>query len=409
MKLVLGALLLVVVAVVATCTVGSSWRRDLRNKRLDEARPVDLDGYGSVRLAPTFHAAGSVPSDSSAIVRADSGGVTFRFEQGQHTVLGGYYANPVLLDITLLPAPVPRGPAPRIDRTTINKFYPPVDDPPRLAAHFAAQRWLPDVRDPDNSGGAITRVAATNEGLGDNVVKGPPERWLAIHLDPARRVRVDLYAWRSAYSADEARALVRQVAATATVTPRLDEFLAEIVAEDRRKAERSKAAPREAEAILRRCGVARLVTGEASIGTTCVAYLSAGSRELRVAVLLGLVPFAASRGRPDQVPQFAVAPDAPNYGVSLMWWNGTRWAVEGLQYSLAGESLSHPVLDALAARLTDRTSVHVLQTYVVDFQYHPDLVDNLGPFLAEAEQHAAALIAGTLLPGLRGTPARLDR
>jgi len=193
------------------------------------------------------------------------------------------------------------------------------------------------------------------------------------------------------------------------VTARLDEFLERIVADDRRKAERSKAAPAEAEAVLRRCGVQRLTPGEASIGSTCVAYLSAGSRELRVAVLLGLVPFAASLGRPDQVPQFAVAPDAPDYGVSLMWWNGTRWAVEGLQYSLAGQSLSHPVLDALAARLSDRASVHVLQTYVIDFQYYPDGVDNLGPFLVEAEQHAAALIGGKLLPGLRGTAARLDR
>jgi hypothetical protein len=53
MKLLFGVLLLGVVAVLATCTAASPWRRELRNKRLDEARSVDLDGLASVRLATT--------------------------------------------------------------------------------------------------------------------------------------------------------------------------------------------------------------------------------------------------------------------------------------------------------------------------------------------------------------------
>ncbi|MDF1505202.1 hypothetical protein, partial [Roseisolibacter sp. H3M3-2] len=229
LKLVVGGLLLTAVAVVATCTVGSPWRRELRDRRLDEARPVDLDGLATAPLAPTFHPRG--------VVRADARGVTYRFEQGQHTVLGGYRADPVLLDVTLLPASdaAPRAEATTIDATTIEAFYPPADDASRLAAHFAAQRWLADDRD---AAGAVTRVAATNEGRGDDVASGPPERWLAIAVDPARRARADLYAWRSAYTADEARALVRAVAAGVAITPRLDTRLSALAAEERRVADR---------------------------------------------------------------------------------------------------------------------------------------------------------------------------
>jgi hypothetical protein len=321
-------------------------------------------------------------------------------------VLGGYYANPVLLDVTLLDAPKPGDPPPNPGGTTILEFYPPVyEDKPRLAAHFAAQRWLPDTRDAD---GAVTRVAATNEGRGDNTVKGPPERWLAIHIDPARRARVDLYAWRSAYSADEARALVRQVAATVTPTARLDVRLGALAAEERRVAERGRAAPAEASALLRRCGVARVAPGEAAVGATCVAHLSADGRRLRVAALVGRVPLAASRGAPGQVPQFALAPDAPPLGLTLLWWDGARWAVAGLQYTLSGDALSHPVLDALAARLADRASVHLVRTFDLDFEHHPDGVVDLAPFLAETERQAGALTDGTLLPGLRGATARVD-
>jgi hypothetical protein len=171
LKLLLGALLVATVATVAACTVVSPWRRELRDKRLDEARPVDLDGLGSVRLAPTFHAAGSPRGDPSAMVRADAGRVTFRYEQGQHHVLGGYLANPVLLDVTLLAAPTPATAAPRVDGTTVDTFYGPIDDDlPRVTAHFAAQRWLPDQVE----GGALTRVAATNEGRGDDLLSGGP-------------------------------------------------------------------------------------------------------------------------------------------------------------------------------------------------------------------------------------------
>jgi hypothetical protein len=53
---------------------------------------------------------------------------------------------------------------------------------------------------------------------------GPPERWLVVHVDPTRRIRVDLYAWRTMYSVDEARALVRRAAESVQTTPKLAEL-----------------------------------------------------------------------------------------------------------------------------------------------------------------------------------------
>ena len=45
----------------------------------------------------------------------------------------------------------------------------------------------------------------------------------------------------------------------------------------------------------------------------------------------------------------------------------------------------------------------------LNLAHYPDGVDKLGPFLDETERLTAALMGGTMLPGLRGTPARLDR
>jgi hypothetical protein len=48
------------------------WRRELRDKRLDEARLVELGGLGLVRLAPTFRARGVVRADAAASCFATS-------------------------------------------------------------------------------------------------------------------------------------------------------------------------------------------------------------------------------------------------------------------------------------------------------------------------------------------------
>jgi len=220
---------------------------------------------------------------------------------------------------------------------------------------------------------------------------------------------VDLWAWRSAYSADEARALVQQVAASVTTAPALDAFLGNIAAEDRRRDERRRVAPGEAATILRRCGVTGLAPGKASIGATCVAHLSADSLALRVVALVGRVPRPADDGAPARIPQFDLAPDAPTYAVVLAFWNGERWRTGGLQYSLGRDDEEHPVLDALATRLTDRGSVYLLRSFWVDFQHYPEGVDDLVPFLDETERQAELLRGGTLIPGVRGEAVRLGR
>src|SRR5690349_8877243 len=159
---------------------------------------ANLAGVATVELPRSFHVHGPGRSGQKTGPNfdpreleghRDDRQVTFRFEEKQRRNMGAYFVNPVLLDVTLyspaLPAPDPAS----IRYTTIDEFYPPVDnDRSRLAAHFDAQRWLPDVR----VGAAVTRVAPTGEGLGDELVSGPPKRWLVIHIDPVRRVRVDL-------------------------------------------------------------------------------------------------------------------------------------------------------------------------------------------------------------------------
>jgi hypothetical protein len=145
------------------------------------------------------------------------------------------------------------------------------------------------------------------------------------------------------------------------------------------------------------------------VGATCVAHLTADSLALRVVALVGRVPRPAEGGVPARIPDFDLPPDAPTYAVVLMFWNGERWRTGGLQYSLGRDDEQHPVLDALAARLTDRASVYLLRSFAVDFLHYPQGVEDLGPFLDETEQQAAALRGGTLLPGVRGEAVRLDR
>ena len=90
-----------------------------------------------------------------------------------------------------------------VSGTTINRFYSPTDDAP----DFAALAWTRQ-----ESAGAVTLRAV---GLNDVYQAGNPARWLVILVDAERRVRVDLFLWRSAYSLDAGLTLARSVAASA--------------------------------------------------------------------------------------------------------------------------------------------------------------------------------------------------
>jgi hypothetical protein len=384
------------------------WRRALAFRRLDDAATVDLDGVATASLPPTFHPVGIVNTGrrrwfggrtTSLEYHLDETRFTFRFEQGQHTTAGGYSADPVLLDVTLFARDVSAAEVARVEHTTIGRFYPPVnDDAPRLSAHFAAQRWLP------SDGG--THVAATNEGRGDDVASGPPERWLAIHVDPARRVRVDLYAWRSAYTRDEAVALVRRVAAGLAATPALQAHFDAIATFDARMAARHDRALAAAEEQLAACGVGTLVPGRILEGERCIVRLSENRRALLVVRFLGTAPMAAATFEPHLWPEFPLVEGAPDHRVMTLFWRPARgeWDVSGLQHTMSwDEDPNDPVRAAMIARVGGRDRVGLVRVAEWDLEFHPDAVD-VDAFLASAARAEEALRTGTLLRGVPVAP-----
>lgn len=381
---------------------------------------VSLAGLATVDLPPSFKPVGRGQdgarpghfSPETLDRHRNPYQITFRFEQGQHHVLGGYLADPVLLHVTLFnPASAPPDPG-RISFTTISRFYPPVsDDRPRLDAHFAAQRWLPDVL----SGRAVTRAAATNEGRGDNLSSGPPERWLVIHVDPVRRVRVDLYAWRKSISLEEAQALVRRAAESVEVTPKLAEMFAGVNDVDAREEAKFEQAVTDALAALNRCGIQSIGPEMVAWSDRCAAWLSADRRFLRVARAVVRVPLSAATRRPREAPEFRVELPSgrnakligpPDFRMVMFYWDAAtgRWSLRGFgEHLFDDDEGDNPFLNVISTWLDDRASVHLLALASYDLKFSAERVA-IDAFLAEADRVAAALRAGKVIPGVAAAP-----
>jgi hypothetical protein len=425
---------LVLVTVIAASVLGLGafrtvlvpWRRALTFNRFEQPARVDLAGLASIQLPPSFKPVGrgwDGPRDGhwdpkSLDQHRDDYQITFRFEQGQHHVLGGHLADPVLLHVTLFNPTANPPDASKITFTTIPRFYPPVnDDWPRFDAHFKAQRWLPDVK----TGEAVTRAAATGEGRGDNVVSGPPERWLVIHVDPVRRIRVDLYTWRKAYSVDDARALVRRVAESVQVTPKLAELLDGAKGADKREEAKFEKTVTDALAALNRCGIQSIGPEMVAWSDRCAAWLSADRRDLRIARAVGRIPLAAATGRWQDAPEFKVTmPEGrapalmgpPDFRMTMFHWDATRnrWAIAGFGEHLFGDDdeAANKLLPVIAARLTDRASVHLLALANYDLMFHPDRVA-VEAFLAESDRVSAALREGKVVAGVKAEAFAFSR
>lgn len=189
------------------------WHPDLVFKRLGTRARVDLQGLGSAEMPVTFKPVGRVGpytrpiggrgEDSLGTPEAGSVRVTWRFVQAQYNDVGGYAADPALIDVTFFDPALAREALARVTGTTINRFYSPTDDAP----DFAALAWTRQ----ESAGGVTLRAV----GLNDVYQAGNPARWLVILVDAERRVRVDLFLWRSAYSLDAGLTLARSVAASA--------------------------------------------------------------------------------------------------------------------------------------------------------------------------------------------------
>src|SRR5215218_2658970 len=108
-----------------TRAIASPWRRVVVQKRFEKAERVDLAGLATIELPPSFKPVGrNRAGDRSGFhpetlnEHRDDYEITFRFEQGQHHLLGGYLADPVLLQVALYNPAKPKPDATRITFTT---------------------------------------------------------------------------------------------------------------------------------------------------------------------------------------------------------------------------------------------------------------------------------------------------
>jgi hypothetical protein len=392
----------------------------LLQQPIQSAQRIDLAGLASIELPSGFKPVGrgqdgprtgSFDPATLGQHRNDYQ-ITFRLEQGQRALPGGRLANPVLLHVTLFNPARPKPDPTRISFTTIPQFYPPAgSDRPRLDAHFEAQRWLDD----EVTGDAVTRAAATNEGRGDSASNRPPERWLVIHVDPTRRIRVDLYALRTMYSLDEARTLVRRVAESVRTTPKLAELFVGVNDAEARDDARFEARVRSALAALGQCGIRSMGPGMVAWSDRCASWLSEDRRYLRVARAIGRIPSSAVAKGAQGEPQFAVTlprgrsatlAGPSDFRVAQLFWRDAAkgWAIAGFGGTLHDDDTPDaPIITSITPRLHDRGSVYLVALSSYDLERSPDDV-TIADFLAEANRVAAALRDGKVVPGVRATP-----
>jgi hypothetical protein len=392
--------------------IASPWRHPAETQER-----VDLAGLATIELPPSFKPVGrgwgnSRPGhfDPATLDQhRDDYQIMFRFEAGQHHVPGGYLADPVMLYVTLYNPNRQKPDATKINATTIQKFYPPVaTDWPRFNAHFEAQRWLPDVV----TGDAVTRAAATGEGRGDNVVSGPPARWLVIHVDPTRRIRVDLYAWQKMYSVDEARALARRIAESVQTTPKLVAMFDAVHGADAREEAKFEQTVNDALAALSRCGVRSIGPGMTAFSERCAAWLSDDRRFLRVARAMGRIPLASAKGSWQDAPEFAVVMPGgrsakligpPDFRMAQLFWDEPRrrWSIGGFgDHLFDDDDLDADLIKAIVLQLRDRSSVHLFALASYDLKFWPERAA-IAEFLAEADRVASALREGKVVAGVR--------
>lgn len=389
----------------------------LRSAPAQQTERLDLAGLASIELPSSFKPVGR-GQDGPRVGHFDPATldrhrndyqITFRFEQGQRTMPGGRLANPVLLHVTLFNPGRPKPDATKISFTTIAQFYPPVgSDRPRLDAHFAAQRWLDDVA----TGDAVTRAAATNEGRGDSVSNGPPERWLVIHVDPTRRIRVDLYASRTMYSVDEARALVRRAAESVQATPKLAELFDRVSGAESRAEARLEATERMVLAALSQCEIRSMGPDMVAWSDRCASWLSDDRRYLRVARTIGRIPLAAATPGWEVAPEYRITlpggrsprlSGPADFRLAQMFWHDAAkgWAIAGFgERRHADDAPDASLIAAIVPHLRDRASVHLLALASYDLRSAPDRVA-LAEFIAEADRIAAALREGRVVTGVR--------
>lgn len=422
--LLVGAATTFVAASYATYMFGFS-KRHTAAENEQQAVTVNLAGLGTVNLAPSFKPVapgGTGPNakggfdPASVEFHTNERLITFRFEQDQSNNMGGYSKNPVLLNVTLFNPALPSSEVLKIGGTTVSQFYPPVDDQARLKAHFDAQAWNPDI----TNGEQLTRSAETNSGRGDNLSSSPPERWLIIHADGARHVRVDIYTWQKKYSLDEARALAKQVAESFKPAPTVQSFFDNVKTVGARTENKHDAAVARALSLIKACGIESLRPGEVTLKGECGAWLSESRRDLHVMRAMGRVPLTSAKIEPNWAPQFQTTPlpgpkpafmiGPPDFLAGVFYWDAkiNAFKLDGFGEQMYDDDARvSPLSKAIITKLTDKASAHAVTIACYDLQFHADRVA-ITEFFAESDRMKRALLEGSFVKGVKATPFAFD-
>jgi hypothetical protein len=391
--------------------------RDLRDKKLDQRVNVDVEGVASVALPPTFKKEGVVNSGerkwfggdlTSLEYHLDERQLTFRFIQGQYNTIGGYHASPVILDVTVYNSSVPKEEIARVSNTTIDRFYSPDN-----STTLQSARWLPESANRD----VVTRSAEAVDPFDKK-----HGRWLVIHTDGGRRVRVDFFGWRDAYTLEEAQNLVRDVATSTTHGDALRKHFADIKTFDARMDARRDSTIAAIGRDLRACGVPSLVVGRAVSSATCVALLKDNRRDVYVARYIGSVPLSSSTYDDFRsAPKFSMGfkdgdyigngsiDGLPNLDIVMLWWDEKKsaWHSAKLQGNVGADEEEVATLEPeVARRLSAKEQAHFFSYRHYDVQFHADRV-NTTEFLSQAARFEADLAAGKIIAGIRASKIAL--
>lgn|GEM_PF-2222470 len=415
--LIAGAIISVVLAVLALAARSAErGPAELRHRKLDEFVSVDLQGVGRASLPPAFKFDGIVssgpnrcpgPRTTTLANHLDDQQLSLRFTQGQFVRANGQPASPVVLAITLFAPSVRTELIAHVDETPIWEFESPSD-----TRRFQNLNWHATP----GAGGTATHVAAVPDASDARTA-----RWLVIHTDAARRVRVDLYVWQRAYTAEEAGRLVRSVAASVSTTPALQQHFANASTFDQRAQARRREALAKAANQLAPAGIHALQPGEVELGRSTIAGLSGSGRFLAVGRYLGSVPIPPgardARGRPiytfrhthADFQGHGIIDGHPDLQLRLFYWDvaAREWRVAGLQGALfepfaAGRDLTSPaIVETLQARGAGaHDHGHIWDFAFYDVELRPEEAD-IGAFLARADAYANALAAGRIIQSVK--------
>jgi len=95
----------------------------------------------------------------------------------------------------------------------------------------------------------------------------------------------------------------------------------------------------------------------------------------------------------------------------MLYWDAdaSRWSLEEPGRRLYDdEPKESPLVAAIAERLTERANAYLVSLARYDLQFHAERVA-VDAFLFEADRVAAALRAGTLIPGVNAAPDAFGR